>query len=279
MAIKYNKEIMSELVEDALKDKNLFYKKSIKDLNQDGGDTLLVNLKGKNYKYNDMVVEELINGDKYKKLLDGRTCDFVKNSKNEIYNITRNNSDYAWINEDKITEKRLAICFYNKEEDNNVLGKRLHYETPISRKKRDGAIDLVYQSEKYINLIEFKNYSSSETLLRALLEISTYFKKLDQSTFKKEFNCNDKSFQLVLLLEKGTDSYKQAEELTDKYEKLFKGVSKYLKCPIQICGFKKMIDGKEVVDKEKILVDNIEIKLKKFTFEVKVIKQFFPSEK
>ena len=111
-----------------------------------------------------------------------------------------------------------------------------------------------------------KVFPSSETLLRALLEISTYFKKLDQSTFKKEFNCNDKSFQLVLLLENGTVSYKQAEKLTENYNTLFKSISKLLECPILICGFEK-------------IGTNNDGKLKDFEFKVEVIKQFFPSEK
>lgn len=279
MAINYDEKIISKLVNKALEDKKLFYKKTIDKLYEKAGKTLLVNLRGKNNKYNDMVVKELLDGEKYKKLLNGITCDSLKNSKDEIYNINRKNHYYyKGIKKEKINEKRFAICFYNKEEENNVLGKRLHYETPISRTKKDGAIDLVYQKDNYINLIEFKNDPSDETLLRALLEISTYFKNLDQGIFKREFKC-DKKFQLVLLLENGTISNNQSKNLTENYERLFEGFANLLKCPIQICGFKKMIGNREFDKKiDKIIVDKIETKpiLKDIEFEVEVIQQFFP---
>lgn len=71
------------------------------------------------------------------------------------------------------------------------LGKIIDYQIPLKNKSKDevGKIDLIsyYDTEEYLYLIELKFGSNKETLLRAILEIYTYFKIIDQAKLISDF--------------------------------------------------------------------------------------------
>ena len=251
----YTKDKIENWVRKALLNPNNFYKKTIKELDSSG--SVLVNLRDS--EYNKWIIQELINNDNYKNLLDNITTN--KADERLSYSVDRKNKKNYF--SDKLTEKRLAICFYNNRDEYDFIGKRLHYETPIRFYKktkekeievREGAIDLVYQTPEYINLIELKSDTNDETLLRAILEICTYYKKLNTTQFYNDFKDSlefKKPFQLALLLENSTGAYKDAECLSADYKKLLEKISNHLNCPIKIYGFKKICSVPFAIDNNK----------------------------
>ena len=88
------------------------------------------------------------------------------------------------------------LCKSNRDEENFAkritglnlpkIGRILDYQVPLKSTKADkgvGKIDLISFNEqsKTFHLIELKYIGNKETLLRAVLESYTYFKKVDQS--------------------------------------------------------------------------------------------------
>lgn len=86
-------------------------------------------------------------------------------------------------------EENIAKMMFKKEYSD--LGKILDYQVPLKNKTEDpaGKIDLISHndSNNTLYLIELKNDSSNETLLRCALEIVTYSKKVDGEKLLKDF--------------------------------------------------------------------------------------------
>ena len=202
----------------------------------DNSGSVIVNIRGRNNKYNEQICKCIAqNFDKLKNIEE------TFEPKHSYY-INRENSRYDFINDSPInlTEKRLAICFYNMVRDIDVFHTPLHYETPIGENKI-GAVDLIYTDENYINLIELKSGKSPETLLRALLEIYTYYKKINKKLFYKSFNLDSKmSFRLIILLEDKTVAAIEANNL-NKYVELLNLIKLIQKeCPVKIFTFERI---------------------------------------
>lgn len=112
-------------------------------------------------------------------------------------------------------EKLLAIALYNSEQG-SCLGEIFDYEVPLKEKQTDkyGRIDLVSKDtdNQSIKLIELKikpKNKKGETLLRALLEIYTYYKLISDSydKFIKDYNLSPSKypkFQPAILTDKQT---------------------------------------------------------------------------
>lgn len=112
-------------------------------------------------------------------------------------------------------EKLLAIALYNSKKS-YCLGEIFDYEVPMKEKQTDkyGRIDLVSTDavNHSVKLIELKikpKNKKSETLLRALLEIYTYYKLISNSfdKFLEEYKLSPKEylrFQPAILAEKDT---------------------------------------------------------------------------
>ena len=86
----------------------------------------------------------------------------------------------------KFSEKLLAIALFNSNKD-YCFGKIIDYQVPLKEKQSDkfGEIDLVAQKDRSLKLIELKiNGGNQETLLRALLEVYTYYKLINNSLDK-----------------------------------------------------------------------------------------------
>jgi len=110
-------------------------------------------------------------------------------------------------------EKLLAIALFNSNET-YCLGKMLDYEVPLKEKQSDkyGRIDLVSKDDnkQSIKLIELKikaKNENDETLLRALLEVYTYYKLIKDSfdKFLKDYELSSnkyKRFQPVILTDR-----------------------------------------------------------------------------
>ena len=114
----------------------------------------------------------------------------------------------------------------------NGLGTIIDYQVPLKNKQSEkiGKIDLISFNEttKTLYLIELKHGNNNETLLRAILEIYTYYKIIDKEKLKNDY-FNNKNFILKLegspinvheinvmpavLLTQNTNSYKELQKI------------------------------------------------------------------
>jgi len=115
-----------------------------------------------------------------------------------------------------------------------VLGKVLDFQIPLKDStvnKGLGKIDLLSFNNKTntFYLIEFKNNTNNETLLRASLEIYTYYKSIDQGKLVSDFlqnhpyldskkNTSIDSFKIkpIVLLTKETNANKELQDLNSR---------------------------------------------------------------
>lgn len=230
----------------------------------DSSGSLIVNVRGRNNKYNEQICKCIVHNFNKLRNIKETQCPkhaYYQDRKNNVYNFINNTP----IN---LTEKRLAICFYNMVQGIDVFDEPLHYETPIGEDEL-GAIDLIYKDNNYINLIELKSGKSPETLLRAILEIYTYYKKINKEKFYSDFNLNSSlKFRLVLLLEETTISAQEANKLNiyNELSNLIKLIQ--MECPVKIYTFNELNRNFAKFNKnnEKTLyLENVDFSLKEIT--------------
>ena len=121
--------------------------------------------------------------------------------------------------------KRLEDLFARKLYKNKVclggLGKPFYYQVPLKENTQDkggGKIDIVSISdENIIYLIELKYGENSESLLRAVLEIHTYYQRLNLDNFINSFpeteGMNPNNIKKAVLLGPETKAYIEARSL------------------------------------------------------------------
>lgn len=195
------KEVRTKLKENL----NSFYKDGI--LNYEG-----YTADSKN-ELTEVIADELIeNYDQLRKIgrysLIRRTKSFNRNH-NGVANVTARLQKFGSLG---YSEKLFAIALYNSKQG-YCLGDIFDYEVPINETHADkyGRIDLVStdaltQSVKLIELKIKPNNNNGETLLRALLEIFTYYKLISNSydKFLKDYNLSSNKylrFQPAILTE------------------------------------------------------------------------------
>lgn len=162
----------------------------------------------------EVIADELIgNYDQVCKIGKGtlirRTKPFKRNHKG-VANVAARIKRFGYL---EYNEKLLAIALYNSKKS-YCLGEIFDYEVPIKEKRTDkyGRIDLVSTDavNRSVKLIELKikpKNKNGETLLRALLEVYTYYKLISNSfdKFLEEYKLSPKDymrFQPAILTEK-----------------------------------------------------------------------------
>ena len=199
MPIKHNKEkIINYLKEDVCKEQitSLYDKKYVKYLGQ------VIN---SNQFYYDIIAEYLLD---HVDLFESNIHKISRHSVGKTYNEKRGQlkDDYKIYKDEVLYAKSL----YQKEFD--LLGKIIHYQTPIynSKKKKIGAVDLLSFKENMLSLIELKMFHNDETLLRAILEIATYYMCISVTELLKDFNLPlDTKIQKVVLIFKDSRQHQQ----------------------------------------------------------------------
>jgi len=162
--------------------------------------------------YSEVIAEELLKLD-------------IKNKIKNIKEITRQNSYHVKSHDGQVTtnhskcnsnrtEEWFALELFNESKQGrifNKLGSIIDYQVPLKNKRDDnaGKIDLISKDEKNIYLIELKIKESKETLLRCILEITTYFQLLDKNKFLSDYK-EDKDIKKAVLIVKDSP---QEEEL------------------------------------------------------------------
>ena len=111
------------------------------------------------------------------------------------------------------------------------LGKLKDFQVPLNADDNDngaGELDIVAQNDREMTIIEYKTPISDEPLLRAVLEIITYFHQIngrhpENSGYLKSFNdifdldCNSIGTAIVLPLAAYRIGHKKAFELINEY--------------------------------------------------------------
>lgn len=120
------------------------------------------------------------------------------------------------------SEKLLAIALFNSEKYFD-FGKIFDYQVPLKEKQKQklGEIDLVAIDNSAIKLIELKiKGSNDETLLRALIEIYTYYRLINGSLkkFIKDYKFENRQefyFQACIVTDQNALSGKTLHNLKD----------------------------------------------------------------
>lgn len=126
-------------------------------------------------------------------------------------------------------EEIFAKKLFNSKREFTNLGKIIEYQIPLKKEmsnKGVGKIDLISYSEnpKSAYIIELKFGYNKETLLRAVLEISTYYHQLSPENFLNSFDqykkngLKPKDIKKAVLLCEFTNSYNEAKDLKNRLE-------------------------------------------------------------
>lgn len=101
----------------------------------------------------------------------------------------------------QFTEKRFCRALFSNTLE--YFGEIIDYEIPLTepkqgaKKKNHGDIDLLSRKDNFLFFIEAKKYNSTESLLKAILEIFVYTFRLHEfgmiDTFKKEYDSSEKT--------------------------------------------------------------------------------------
>lgn len=104
------------------------------------------------------------------------------------------------------------------------LGLVIEYQVPLKGKRSDdaGKIDLITSTNKSVYIVELKYVDNKETLLRAILEIWTYYKQLNKVNFLKSFKLPKQikieDIRKAVLLSVGCNAFNEAKELSKRPE-------------------------------------------------------------
>lgn len=176
----------------------------------------IINYRGKTKdtqeKYTEVIAEEILNNsEKYN--FDSieqikRKLGYKTNTHNGIFNEMSNRR-----------EEIIAMKMYKKNYSD--LGEMMDYQVPLKDRKniKAGKVDLISykESTNTLYLIELKNDTSKESLLRCALEIITYSKQIDANRLKIDFglNSNVNMKPAILIFEKTRPYF----DLEDRYVK------------------------------------------------------------
>ena len=132
-------------------------------------------------------------------------------------------------------EENFAKEIYKRKRELGTLGLIKDYQIPLKDNLGNegiGKIDLISYNEKdkILFLIELKHPPNTDTLLRAVLEIYTYYKIVDRKKLIKDFRefsgCVDPDNEITIipavLLVPECNAYKELKEINDKRPSLEK---------------------------------------------------------
>jgi hypothetical protein len=116
----------------------------------------------------------------------------------------------------KRTEELTAIQLVEDHHIGSAYGTMIAYQIPLKNTNKDigaGKIDLVSYHEGLNTLFihEFKRKENSETLLRCVLEIYTYFSTVDKNKLLSDFGHSDAKLSPSVLVYAGSRQHEQFE--------------------------------------------------------------------
>jgi len=138
--------------------------------------------------YSEIIAAELLNTPEF--------FDKIKSIKRESIGksyLTKSHHDGTFSINEKSNrhEEKFAKLLFDKNNNYSSLGKIIDFQVPLKDKQKDkaGKIDLISfdKNNSTLYLIELKYGENTETLLRAILEIYTYYKIVDEGKLKNDF--------------------------------------------------------------------------------------------
>ena len=141
------------------------------------------------------------------------------------------NHSKSHLDETNRIEEHIVMQFYSdngKVHIKRIFGKILDYQVPMKNSNEDKgikAIDFINLKNNILYLSEIKAPNSKESLLKAILEIQTYYQIVCKSKLKKDFHINDNALlKKSIVIYSNTKAYKQFQnniyikELIDLFE-------------------------------------------------------------
>ena len=138
----------------------------------------------------------------------------------KIETITRTRSyKYSHSNTSKIisnrVEERIVLQLFKKKKSKavrRVFGTLRDYQVPLknSRDDKAGKIDFIHLQNDVLYLNEIKAPTSKESLMKAILEIQTYYQIVDHEKLRKDFRIAENvSIKKCITIFDGTLAYQQ----------------------------------------------------------------------
>lgn len=81
------------------------------------------------------------------------------------------------------------------------------FQVPTTNGSSD-KIDLILEKDGIVYMTEVKKFNSDESLLRCVLEIQTYYQKLNKNFFSK-YKCTEKTLKKAILIDENSFAHKQ----------------------------------------------------------------------
>jgi len=111
-------------------------------------------------------------------------------------------------------EERVALGMFGRTF--NHIGKIIDYQVPLKNAREDknvGKIDLMALKEDTLTILELKKEDSQETLLRCMLEASTYWRKVDKDKLLQDYSeFNAQKIQTAALVFKDKAQHNEYKE-------------------------------------------------------------------
>jgi len=145
-----------------------------------------------------------------KKLLDG----IKKKQRQKTYDIKRTEKDNT--KRTNRVEEWLVLDMYDpKDKEYKPFGKLLNYQIPLKNERLDkfGKIDFISLKDNSLLLVEIKAPKSPESILKAILEIETYYRIVDLNRLKTDFDLPpDIEIKKVIAIDTGSVAHSQLQD-------------------------------------------------------------------
>lgn len=173
-----------------------------------------VNYEGKTIdskrKYTEILAEKLYNDE-----LKINIKKIDKSKEKESYSPIHNKEDVKFTNykpediernEENIAKRMFQIGSMTKQSEEYFV---VDYQVPVNRiySSSDGKIDLILTTSSSIVIGELKGNESKESLIRAILQVETYFRKVSHEKLRKCYN--KENIEKAILLFKNTRPFEE----------------------------------------------------------------------
>lgn len=129
----------------------------------------------------------------------GSREDKIADLKNKLTNMSEIKEYYG----ESETKMVHCLCVQKNISDYTTLD----FQVPTTNRSSD-KIDLILKKDGVVYMTEVKKFNSDETLLRCVLEIQTYYQKLNKNFFEK-YNCTKETLKKAILIDEKSFAYSQ----------------------------------------------------------------------
>lgn len=149
--------------------------------------------------------------------------DAKKISRKKSYNLVHNPES---VNQDEgalMSSEKLLVknMFSGKIEHNEVFGELIEYEVPLNDKQKDGTgdIDFISKYGDKLWMVEIKRPKNDKSLLRAVLEIQSYYQIVDRekliNSFREHFSRDTKIEKIVAIFNDSEEArqYRESKKI------------------------------------------------------------------